>query len=55
MGPSGAYLIILMSQSEEVLTTSLTLAGHHYPLLSAHLSALRGRLDDLVHMIDELE
>lgn len=55
MGPSGAYLIILMTQSEEVLTTALTLAGRHYPLLSAHLSAVRDRMDDLVHLIDDLK
>jgi hypothetical protein len=55
IGPSGAYLIILMSRSEEVLTATLGLAGRKHALLSTSLSTLRDRLHDVVHLLDRLE
>jgi hypothetical protein len=55
IGPSGAYLIILMSRSEEVLAAALTLAGRKPALLFTHVSAFKDRLDELVHMLDKLE
>jgi hypothetical protein len=54
-GPSGGFLIILMSQSEEVLNTALNLSGHTNTIVVANLSAIRDRLSVLLDLIDELK
>jgi hypothetical protein len=55
MGPSGAYLIVLMGKSDEVLSATLSLAGRKHGQLAANLYALRDIMDHLVRTIDELD
>lgn len=53
-GPSGAYLIVLMSQSEEVPAATLALAGQKQGIFVSRLYALKDLLNDLVQLIDSL-
>ncbi len=53
--PSGENLVILMRLSDEVLETVLRLADRQDLVAARKLSAARGKLEEMLAMIDDLQ
>lgn len=53
-GPSGAHLIVLAGNSEEVLEAFLVLAGHRQVLTAKKLVDARNKLAELLEQINSL-
>lgn len=53
--PSGENLVILMRLSDEVLETVLRLAGRQDLVAARKLSAARGKLEEMLAMIDDIQ
>lgn len=53
--PSGENLVILMRLSDEVLETVLRLAERQDLVAARKLSAARGKLEEMLAMIDDLQ
>lgn len=53
-GPSGAHLIVLVGNSEEVLEAFLALAGHNQVLAAKKLVDARAKLAEILELINSL-
>ncbi len=54
-GPSGEFLILLCQHSDQVLETVLLLAGRNDLVAAKKLVDAKGKLREMLTMIDELE
>ena len=53
-GPSGAYLLILVSKSDEVFMAALELAGRQEAIAPVGLNEIRRQLSQLIAQLDKL-
>jgi hypothetical protein len=54
VGPSGAYLIILMSKSDQVFMATLELAGRKEAATAIDLNDIRCRLIEILNQLQQL-
>lgn len=53
-GPSGEHLVELIRNSEAVFEALLRLAGRETPLITCRLASARGKVWEVVQLIDQL-